>query len=67
MPNDRKMNDADWIMSQNPDNPQGQAHAGQGGYDYNDADDSDQSNAETSRLGRYEDELARIKSLSLLK
>jgi hypothetical protein len=70
MPNDRRMNDADWIMSQNPEEPKGQAHAGQGGYDYNDELDqsySDQSNAETSRLGRYEDELARIKSLSSLK
>ena len=35
-PNDRRMNDADWINSQNPDNPKGQAHAGQGGYDYSD-------------------------------
>jgi hypothetical protein len=49
-----------------PSNPKGQAHAGQGGYDYNDdtdqnvydydditqGDDPDQSDAETARLGR---------------
>ena len=55
MPNDRRMNDADWIMSQNPDDPTSQAG------------DSDQSDAETARLGRYEDELARIKSLAQMR
>ena len=49
-PNDRRMNDADWIMSQNPDEPKGQAHSGQQGYDYQ--DELDQSDAETSRLNR---------------
>ena len=50
MPNDRRMNDADYINSLNPDMPKGQAHDGQGGYDY--GDDPDQSDAETSRLNR---------------
>ena len=49
-PNDRRMNDADWIMSQNLDEPKGQAHSGQQGYDYQ--DEPDQSDAETSRLNR---------------
>ena len=49
-PNDRRMNDADWIMSQNLDEPKGQAHSGQQGYDYQ--DELDQSDAETSRLNR---------------
>lgn len=76
-PNDRKMNDADWIMSQNPEEPKGQAHLGQDGYNYQD-EEPDQSDAETSRLDRasrslnYESRegdalLARIKSLALLR
>jgi len=50
MPNDRKMNDADYINSLNLDMPKGQAHDGQGGSDY--SNDPDQSDAETSRLNR---------------
>jgi hypothetical protein len=76
-PNDRKMNDADWIMSQNPEEPKGRAHLGQDGYNYQD-EEPDQSDAETSRLDRasrslnYESRegdalLARIKSLALLR
>ena len=96
-PNDRKMNDADWIMSQNPEEPKGRAHSGQSGYNYSDEleklkgqahlgqdgynyqdEEPDQSDAETSRLGRagrsinYESRegdalLARIKSLALIR
>jgi len=50
MPNDRRMNDADYINSLNLDMPKGQAHDGQGGSDY--SNDPDQSDAETSRLNR---------------